>query len=71
MLTDPAIFDNEQPYGELYLDAEGQAHFVLHTEGEDFGKTEIAIRKFLALLQAQLDGRGKCPFNQSTTKGSI
>lgn len=63
MITDPALFDNEQPYGELYIDADGGAHLILHTQGEDFEQTEISIRKFITLFQSQIDGRGKCPFN--------
>jgi len=54
--------DLDQAYGELYIDEDGDAHFVCHTHTENFAETEIAIRKFMALFQKQLDGRDKCPF---------
>lgn len=50
-------------YGELYLDANGKAHWVVHTKDTDFRATEIAIEKFIALLQDQIDRKEECPFN--------
>lgn len=59
------VRDTSKPYGELYIDGDGEAHFICHTTGEDFQETEIAIRKFMALFQSQIDGRDNCPFVQT------
>jgi hypothetical protein len=61
--------DRKQPYGELYIAQDGTAHFICHTVDEDFEKTEIAIRKFMALFQQQIDGQGGCPFAPKEGKG--
>jgi hypothetical protein len=53
---------NWRLYGELYLDAEGEAHFICHTKDDDFQATRRALKKFIALLQDQLDRERECPF---------
>lgn len=60
-MTTPRI-DRDQPYGEMYLDTDGEAHFECHTQGEDFARTRVAIEKFVRLLQRQLDNESSCPF---------
>lgn len=54
--------DYGKPFGELYIDGDGEAHFICHTADEDFEQTEIAIKKFIALLQGQIDRREECPY---------
>ena len=61
---DPASFDSMRPYGELYIDTDGKAHFVMHMHSkESYEDVEISIRKFVAVLQSQLDRQDECPFN--------
>ncbi len=55
-------FDDQRPYGELYMYKNGEAHFISHTSGTDFDQAEVALRKFIVLLQWQIDNRDKCPF---------
>lgn len=54
-------WDMQQPYGELYIDAEGEPHFICHTTGDDFAQTKAALIKFIGLLQSQLDREDECP----------
>lgn len=61
--------DDSQPYGELYIDVDGDAGFICHTNSEDFAAGEVAIRKWMALFQKQLDGKEKCPFNPDKKAG--
>lgn len=50
-------------YGELYLDANGKAHWVVHTQDTDFRAIEIAIEKFIALLQDQIERKEECQYS--------
>jgi hypothetical protein len=54
--------DSYQLFGELYIDKEGEAHFICHTKNDDFKQTKVAIQKFIVLLQGQLDREKQCPF---------
>lgn len=54
--------DPASPYGELYIDAAGNPHFICHTTGEDFPRTKEALQKFIGLLQRQLDNEESCPY---------
>lgn len=59
--------DLTKPYGELYLDTEGAAHFDCHTPGEcDFETALAAFHTFVALLQRQIDMRNQCPFSATS-----
>jgi len=50
------------PWGELSIDSEGKAHFQCHTPADaTFEDVRIALTKFVALLQDQLDREGECP----------
>lgn len=52
-------------HGELFLDKEGNAHFVQHTPGDmTFLEVREGIIKFIALLQSQYDRRKECPYYQ-------
>lgn len=54
--------DLTKPYGELYLDTTGAAHFDCHTPGEcSFEQALAAFHTFVALLQRQIDMRDQCP----------
>lgn len=57
--------DGRVLFGELWLDAEGEAHFICHTKDEDFLKTKTAFEKFIAILQRQIAKERECPFYQS------
>ncbi len=59
------MMTNAKLWGELYIDAHGEAHFICHTKDDDFLATKDAIKKFIALLQGQLDNEKKCPFFQA------
>lgn len=52
-------------HGELYVDAEGEAHFICHTQDDDFAATREAIIKFIGLLTEQLMNARSCPLNNS------
>lgn len=49
-------------WGELFLDATGEAHFICHTKDENFPATKAAFEKFIALLQRQIANERECPF---------
>lgn len=50
------------PWGELSIDSEGNAHFQCHTPGNaTFEDVRIALTKFIALLQGQIDREDECP----------
>jgi len=50
------------PWGELSIDAEGNAHFQCHTPGgATFEDVRVALIKFVALLQSQIDRQDECP----------
>lgn len=49
-------------FGELYLDAKGEAHFICHDKGDDFLATKEALLKFIALLQEKVNSEKNCPF---------
>ena len=49
--------------GELYLDADDEAHFVCHTPGEmSFDEARSGLLKFIELLQSKVDGQNECPY---------
>lgn len=58
----PTARDDTQPYGELYIGVDGEAHFDCVTHGEDFDKARDAIIKFAALFQKQLANQEQCPY---------
>ena len=54
-------------WGELWLDAEGEAHFLCHTPGErTFDETREGLTQFRDLIQDQLDRERECPMRQET-----
>ena len=55
--------ESSKLYGELYIDPKGKAHFMCHSIKQNFEDTEIAIKKFIKLLQEQVEEKDKCPFN--------
>jgi len=61
-LTSIDLLDGAVIWGELYLDSNNEAHFICHTKDDDFQKTKMAIQKFIALLQDQLNREKECPF---------
>lgn len=54
--------ETDAPFGELYLDAQGEPHFICHTATTDFAATKVAINKFIALLQSQVERESECPY---------
>jgi uncharacterized protein (UPF0216 family) len=58
------VRDTSRPYGELYLDQKGEAHFICHILGQDFKAAEEDIWKFVELLQRQIKHRSECPYNK-------
>ena len=50
-------------HGELYVDDEGEAHFVCHTPGDmPFDEARAGLSKFVKLLQDKLDAQAECPY---------
>ena len=50
-------------HGELYLDDEGEAHFICHTPGNmPFDEVRAALAKFIELLEDQVDRQAECPY---------
>lgn len=49
-------------WGELFLDDQGNAHFICHTKDDDFLATRVAFHKFIDLLQSQITVQQRCPF---------
>lgn len=60
--------DASQPYGELFIDSTGEAHFICHTQNTDFSAAKIAVQKFIALLESKIDRESECPYH--TSEGS-
>jgi hypothetical protein len=59
--------DINQPHGELYIDRDGKAHFDCHTPGDvGFDGLALAIEKWIALLQDQMDRQDECPLKVVT-----
>lgn len=56
------VGEQRQLFGELWIDNEGEAHFVCHTKNDDFPATKAAFEKFIALLQRQIQDEKECPF---------
>lgn len=56
------MLDSRQPYGELWIDKNGEPHFLCHIEGENFSEAKVAIEKFIAVLQQQIDNEEHCPY---------
>ena len=51
-------------HGELYLDSEGQAHFICHTPGNmTFVEVREALSKFIDLFLDQIEREEECPFH--------
>lgn len=65
-MKDP-IKDTNQPSGELFIDTEGEAHFICYTSDTDFSKTKEAIWKFICILQRQIVNEKLCPYYKNET----
>lgn len=61
----PSVNADWHLHGELYVDAEGRAHFVCHTKDEDFLSTQTAFQQFIALLEDQIANQRNCPFYEA------
>lgn len=49
-------------HGELYLDEDGEAHFICHTPGDmSFQDARIALLKFIVVLKDQYNRQQECP----------
>lgn len=54
--------EGAQLWGELWIDAEGEGHFICHTQDDDFLKTRAAFEQFIIILREQLANQQQCPF---------
>ena len=57
-------FDQAKPFGELYVDNNGEPHFICHTSDTDFEGTKDVLIKFVALLQDKIDREDECPYKE-------
>lgn len=58
-------------FGELYLDREGEPHFICHTSGLlTFTEARTGIQKFISLLRRQLDEQETCPYSPAQPRNT-
>ena len=49
-------------FGELYLDDDGEAHFICHTPGDmSFSEAHNGLQKFIDLLESKFEKQKECP----------
>lgn len=64
------IVGESQLFGELYLDDDGEAHFVCHTDGAmSFEQAREGLEKFITILQDQMERQQECPFHTGENHG--
>ena len=53
-------------HGELYLDENGEAHFICHTPANmTFKESRMGLVKFIAILQNQVVNQEECPYYEA------
>ena len=56
-------------HGELYIDDEGEPHFICHTPaGMSFIEAHEGLIKFIAILQNQVDKQEECPYYEKNSR---
>ncbi len=59
--------DMDQPHGELYIDCDGDPHFICHTPPNvDFEGLRTAIEKWIMTLEDQIERKDECPLSDPT-----